>query len=258
MSEIFERLTARSRQAIADAEELARQKRNPQITPRHLLAALLSQTEGLMLPLVDAVGAQPALLKADVDQLLDSLPSAYGGTGPAPSRELTKTLKDADRVRSGFKDDYLSVEHLLLAVLESKGATADLLHRLAPLPAHVISVEPHRSRRRHPQAARHLQRGCLAAAIRPQKAKDLPRLHRQIQPADGVHFIAPAAAECLAQRFDLNGCFHHRFPIQSNPTTTNSSFSSLSSYTRTNSSAMHDSRKRSAGIPCVRRLRSIN
>ena len=127
MSEMFERLTARSRQAIADAEALARQRRNPEITPEHLLSALLSQTEGLMLPLVDAVGAQPALLKADVDQLLEVLPSAYGGNGPAVGRELAETLKEADRVRSGFKDDYLSVEHLLLALVESEGATADLL-----------------------------------------------------------------------------------------------------------------------------------
>ncbi len=128
MSEIFERLTARSRQAIVDTEELARRKRHPQILPQHLLAAMLSQTEGLMLPLVDAVGAQPALLKADVDQLLDSLPSAYGGTGPVPGRDLTEVLQRADRVRAEFKDDYLSVEHLLLALVD-QGATADLLQR---------------------------------------------------------------------------------------------------------------------------------
>ncbi len=129
MSEIFDRLTARTRQAIVDAEELARQQRHPQIASQHLLAALLSQTEGLVLPLLDAVGAQPAILKADTDQLLNTLPSAYGGTGPVAGRELTRTLERADRVRAEFKDDYLSVEHLLLALIESQGATADLLRR---------------------------------------------------------------------------------------------------------------------------------
>ena len=129
MSELFERLTAKSRQAITDAEAIATRMRHPEITPVHLLAALLSQTEGLMLPLVDAVGAQPALLKADADQLLNSLPSAYGGTGPSPSQELTETLESADRVRAEFKDDYLSIEHLLLALVDAQGVVGDLLGR---------------------------------------------------------------------------------------------------------------------------------
>ena len=129
MSEVFDRLTAKSRQAIAEAEALARQLRNPEVTPAHLLAALLSQTEGLMLPLVDAVGAQPAMLKADTEELLSSLTSAYGGSDPVASRELTKVLTRADRVRAEFKDDYLSVEHLLLALVEAKGAEGDLLRR---------------------------------------------------------------------------------------------------------------------------------
>ena len=127
MSEMFERLTAKSRQAITDAEAIASRMRHPEITPPHLLAALLSQAEGLMLPLVDSVGARPALLKADTEQLLEALPSAYGGSGPVASRELSKVLKAADGVRAEFKDDYLSVEHLLLALVETKGPVADLL-----------------------------------------------------------------------------------------------------------------------------------
>ena len=129
MSEIFDRLTAKSRQAVADAEALARQLRNPEITPTHLLAALLSQTDGLMLPLVDAVGAQPGMLKADADGLLGSLPSSYGGSDPVASRELSRTLGRADQLRAEFKDDYLSVEHLLLALVEARGAEGDLLRR---------------------------------------------------------------------------------------------------------------------------------
>ncbi len=129
MREIFDRLTAKSRQAVADAEALARQLRNPEITPAHLLAALLSQTDGLMLPLVDAVGAQPGMLKADTEGLLGSLPSSYGGSDPVASRELSRTLGRADQLRAEFKDDYLSVEHLLLALVEASGAEGDLLRR---------------------------------------------------------------------------------------------------------------------------------
>ena len=129
MSEMFERLTAKSRQAITDAEALARNRRHPEITPQHLLAALLSQSEGLMLPLVDSLGAQPALLKAEAEELLENLPSAYGGSGPAPGREFSKALQAADKVRGEFKDDYLSVEHLLLALVDARGPVSDLLGR---------------------------------------------------------------------------------------------------------------------------------
>ncbi|MDE0233081.1 MAG: ATP-dependent chaperone ClpB [bacterium] len=126
---MFDRLTAKSRQAVADAEGLARQLKSPEITPAHLLAALLGQTDGLMLPLVDAVGAQPAMLKADTEGLLASLPSSYGGSDPVAGRELAKVLTRADRFRAEFKDDYLSVEHLLLALAEAKGTEGDLLRR---------------------------------------------------------------------------------------------------------------------------------
>ncbi|MXX01388.1 MAG: ATP-dependent chaperone ClpB [Acidimicrobiia bacterium] len=126
---MFDRLTAKSRQAVTDGEALARQLKNPEIAPAHLLASLLSQTDGLMLPLVDAVGAQPGMLKADTEELLGSLPSSYGGSEPVASRELTKILTRADQVRAEFKDDYLSVEHLLLAMVEAKGPEGDLLRR---------------------------------------------------------------------------------------------------------------------------------
>ena len=129
MSEMFERLTAKSRQAIMDAEALARNRRHPEITPQHLLAALLSQSEGLILPLVDSLGAQPGLLKAETEELLEGLPSAYGGSGPAPGRELSKVLKAADKVRGEFKDDFLSVEHLFLALVDAEGPASDLLGR---------------------------------------------------------------------------------------------------------------------------------
>ncbi|MCE2526451.1 MAG: ATP-dependent chaperone ClpB [Actinomycetia bacterium] len=126
---MFERLTAKSRQAIIDAEGIATQRRHPEISPTHLLAALLSQADGLMLPLVDSVGAQTAVLRAETVELLEALPSAYGGTGPVASRALSKVLKSADGVRAEFKDDYLSVEHLLLALVDAKGEISDLLQR---------------------------------------------------------------------------------------------------------------------------------
>jgi ATP-dependent Clp protease ATP-binding subunit ClpB len=129
MTEMFDRLTTKSRQAITDAEAFARHQRHPEVNPLHLLAALLSQSEGLMLPLVDSLGAQPAMLKTETEELLDGFPSAYGGSGPVASRELSKNLEAADRVRAEFKDDYLSVEHLLLALVDTKGAVGDLLRR---------------------------------------------------------------------------------------------------------------------------------
>ena len=129
MEDVFQRLTAKSRQAVTEAEALASRMRHPEITPAHLLAVLLSQTEGLVLPLVDSVGAQPAVLKSETEEVLRGLPRSYGSSGPAAGRELAGILGDADRVRADFKDDYLSVEHLLLALVDSNGEVADLLHR---------------------------------------------------------------------------------------------------------------------------------
>jgi ATP-dependent Clp protease ATP-binding subunit ClpB len=94
------------------------------------LTALLSQTDGLVLPLLAKLGIQPATIRRSLDPALDKLAKVYGAQEPGLSSELTATLERADRFRADLKDDYLSVEHLLLALAEGRDAVGDLLRKL--------------------------------------------------------------------------------------------------------------------------------
>lgn len=122
-----QRLTQRSGEAIQAASELATSRSNPEITPDHLLAALLGQAEGVVLPILQRVGVSPLSLRNTVDDRLGKLPSAYGGTQPQLSEALTEVFAAADAARKELTDEYLSTEHLLLAMHEPVGVPSDVL-----------------------------------------------------------------------------------------------------------------------------------
>ncbi len=122
------RWTIKTKEAISAAIERAKSESHPEVTPDHLLSALLSQAEGVVLPILTKVGRQPTALRADTELALDGLSKAYG-TEPRLSRQTNRVLADADAVRSELGDDYLSTEHLLLALAnpDPGGATAKRL-----------------------------------------------------------------------------------------------------------------------------------
>ncbi len=126
----FNKLTTKSQQALLEAKTQAQARNHAQILPAHLLAAILGQTEGLTYPLLDALGVQPAQVRKRLEEILDGLPKVYGGEEPGMSRELSRVLETADRFREDFKDDYLSVEHLVLALTESDDPTGEALRSL--------------------------------------------------------------------------------------------------------------------------------
>ncbi len=126
----FNKLTTKSQQALLEAKTQAQARNHAQILPAHLLAAILGQTEGLTYPLLDALGVQPAQVRKRLEEILDGLPKVYGGEEPGMSRELSRVLEAADRFRGDFKDDYLSVEHLVLALTESDDPTGEALRSL--------------------------------------------------------------------------------------------------------------------------------
>ncbi|MGH9018545.1 MAG: Clp protease N-terminal domain-containing protein, partial [Acidimicrobiales bacterium] len=121
------RWTVKSQEAFAAASELARTRSHAEITPDHLLAGLVAQPDGLAVPLLGRAGVEPTALAGTVDERLSKLAKSYGGAQPQMSRELTRVLDDADTARADMGDDYLSVEHLLLALAGSTGATRDRL-----------------------------------------------------------------------------------------------------------------------------------
>ena len=116
-----ERLTARTREALITATNLARDHNHSSVLPEHLALALLGQQDGIVYPLLDRLGASPLELRRDLETRLDAQPHVYGDAEVTTSNELSRVLTEADRHRSAMKDDYLSVEHLLLALARSLG-----------------------------------------------------------------------------------------------------------------------------------------
>ena len=119
------RWTLKTQQAVAAALELARTRNHPEVTPEHLLAALLGQEDGVVLPTLTKAGVAPLALRNKVEAALSKLPSAYGGGDPSLSRETRDTLDAADRERTQFGDEYLSTEHILLGLTQLVGVSRE-------------------------------------------------------------------------------------------------------------------------------------
>ncbi|HEV2294218.1 MAG TPA: ATP-dependent chaperone ClpB [Tepidisphaeraceae bacterium] len=122
----FDKFTIKAQEAVVRAQELAQQRDHSEILPLHLLAALLGEKEGVVLPLIQKIGADPLHIGASVSSQLDALPRATGTqTGMARSTRdvIDQAQKEADRL----KDEYVSTEHLLLGLTKSKSETQALL-----------------------------------------------------------------------------------------------------------------------------------
>jgi len=113
------RYTQKSREALAAAQQLAAGRHHQEVTGKHLLSALLSQEGGLAPRLLEHAGANAPALAGQVDQLLDKIPRVTGYEGSLHlGGGLARVLAGAEKEAREMKDDYLSVEHLLLALLE--------------------------------------------------------------------------------------------------------------------------------------------
>ncbi len=116
--------TIKAGEALETAFRLASERGNPEATPAHLLVALLGQEDGLAPRLLEKAGAPVARIHSDLVSALDRLPAAQGGAEAQPSRDLRKVLDAAAKLAPQFQDDYVSVEHLLLAVASVQGSSA--------------------------------------------------------------------------------------------------------------------------------------
>jgi ATP-dependent Clp protease ATP-binding subunit ClpB len=116
-----DRLTVKSSEALNAALDHARRAGNPQVHDAHLLVALLDQDEGITVPLVQKVGARVAALREQLERELARYPTQSGGGQPTLSRELNKVIDRAEALAKELKDDFVSVEHLLLALADVSG-----------------------------------------------------------------------------------------------------------------------------------------
>jgi len=120
------RWTLKTQEAFNGAVELARQASHPEVTPDHLLLALLGQEEGVVLPILQKVGIAVPRLRTQAEEALAKSPKAYGGESRM-SKALTALLDAGDGVRIELHDEYLSTEHLLLALADKLGVTKEEL-----------------------------------------------------------------------------------------------------------------------------------
>src|SRR5215510_1532901 len=126
------KLTRKTTEALGAAQSLAGDHHHSQVTPEHLLAALVSQPESVVLPVLERLGVAAKVVRDRTEEALARLPQAYGQTTQQAqlSPDTYKVLEAADAQRVDLGDDYLSTEHLLLAMSEVAGGVGDLLRGL--------------------------------------------------------------------------------------------------------------------------------
>jgi ATP-dependent Clp protease ATP-binding subunit ClpB len=123
-----DRFTIKAQEAIAAAGQLAERRHNPQVTPEHLLAVLLEQEGGVVAPVLAKLGADVKALRAQVNADLDALPTmTAGGEAAGPSSELVRVLREGEEEMRELKDEYVSTEHLLLALAEHSSRAGEAL-----------------------------------------------------------------------------------------------------------------------------------
>ena len=124
----IDKLTIKSRDALEIAQKIAQNNHSQQITPLHLLAALLSQGEGVVVPILKRLGIEPELVLERVNERIKRLPKVSGvEAGEGIDRELGKVLENAFTYAENMGDEYIASEHLVLAIIDSSGEASSVL-----------------------------------------------------------------------------------------------------------------------------------
>jgi ATP-dependent Clp protease ATP-binding subunit ClpB len=132
----YDKLTLKAQEALVESERLAGEESHPQIEPEHLLKTLLIQSEGVIPPILSKLGVAQGTLFSEVGKVLAKLPKVQGVGGRPISPNLNRILETAFKHADQLKDEYVSTEHFLLALAETKGTEAQRL-----LASHGITAE---------------------------------------------------------------------------------------------------------------------
>src|SRR5687767_14853742 len=138
----FNKLTVKAQEAIAEAQNLARGAGNPELAPEHLLLALLRQEGGIVTPILNKLGVTPGIIEAEIAAELAKFSKVGGASAePGVSSSLRKIFDAAFKSAEQFNDEYVSTEHLLLAIADAKGTTAaQVLRRHGVVPDAVLKA----------------------------------------------------------------------------------------------------------------------
>jgi ATP-dependent Clp protease ATP-binding subunit ClpB len=127
----MDKLTVKAQEALSRAQELAAERHHQQIEPLHLLSALLAQDEGVVPPVLAKLGVRPEVVASQVSQQLDNLPKVTGISQQYLSPATDDVLKRAFDEAAGFKDEFVSTEHMLLAIAgKDRDPAGQILKRL--------------------------------------------------------------------------------------------------------------------------------
>src|SRR4051795_1255024 len=123
----LDKLTVKSQEAVQRAQTLASEKGHPEMDPLHLLAALLDEQEGVARPVLEKIGVNVPQLQRQINTELDRKPQVSGGSTPNANRQLLAVLEGSLKEAAGMRDEFVSVEHLLLALTKVDSPVKNLL-----------------------------------------------------------------------------------------------------------------------------------
>src|SRR3954462_15415367 len=122
----MEKFTIKAQEAIQEGQSLARRASHPNYEPEHLAKALLAQEDGIAIPILQKVGADVRLLTQRIDEALTKQATIKGGAGATLSQRLLSTFDKAEDQAKALKDEFVSSEHLLLALASDKGSIGEV------------------------------------------------------------------------------------------------------------------------------------
>src|SRR5512139_3732605 len=125
----FDKFTLKSQEAVQAAQDIAAKSRHQQIEPEHLVLALIDQQDGVVMPILKKLGADPGAVRSEVEAALERLPKVEGLVQTYLSPRMNRLFDKAEQEAQRLKDEYLSSEHLLIAAAEADGAARDVLSR---------------------------------------------------------------------------------------------------------------------------------
>jgi ATP-dependent Clp protease ATP-binding subunit ClpB len=127
----LDRFTIRAQEGITNAQRIATDNNNQEITPEHLLSALLDQEEGIVVPILKKVGANPDAIRTDLSAEIGRIPKVYGAAeaGAYMAPALKKAIDTAFKEMERLKDEFVSTEHLLVGVVDTEGGASEILAR---------------------------------------------------------------------------------------------------------------------------------
>ncbi|MGN6105293.1 MAG: ATP-dependent chaperone ClpB [Kofleriaceae bacterium] len=126
----LDKLTVKAQEAIAAARDLAIERHHPEVTPEHLLASLIDQADGIAPRILQKLGADPRIVRADIETAFQRMPKIHGA---ALDVDISRSFKDiweaAGKEAAAMKDEFISTEHFLIALAAGKNAAGDALRK---------------------------------------------------------------------------------------------------------------------------------